>query len=165
VEPARAVEPQRAVAPARAAPLVAGEERPTESASCAPTQLGATWPAIVSLVREGNALLGAVIEDSAPLRVLDGELTVGFPQSSSFNKRKAESAAHREVLSAAIATLTGERLRLAFELCEELNGVGSEPPEGTASGEELLRTIIAEFNAEELPSSWTPGGSETEGGR
>ncbi|MHB1469537.1 MAG: hypothetical protein ACYCX7_10310, partial [Solirubrobacteraceae bacterium] len=132
--------------------------------STAALELGQAWSAIVALVREGNALLGAVIEESVPLGVLDGELTVGFPGSSSFNKRKAESAANKEALGEAIARLTGQRLRLAFELCDDLEGAEADRPADAGGGDDLLRRIIAEFDAEELPAGSPSGGADTQEG-
>ncbi|HEY1689831.1 MAG TPA: DNA polymerase III subunit gamma/tau [Solirubrobacteraceae bacterium] len=123
--------------------------------------LAEMWPAVVDLVRQGNALLGAVIAEARPFALDDGELTVAFPPSSSFNKRKAESASNKESLSAAISTLTGQRLRLAYELREDLAGAA----EGEGGEEDLVRRIIVEFDAEELPEGWAPEHSETQEGQ
>jgi DNA polymerase-3 subunit gamma/tau len=152
-----------ATEPAAAEPARSGPASLNAPAGAPQSELRDDWPAIVALVREGNALLGAVIEESVPLRVTDGELTIGFPQSSSFNKRKAEAAANKEALSAAIATLSGQRLRLAFELREDLESVDGDG-EGEDGGDELLRTIITELNAEELSAGGSPGGAEKQEG-
>lgn len=118
-----------------------------------PEKMRELWPAVVELVRSGHALLGAVIEDASPVAVEDGQLTLAFAPGSSFNKKKAEDAANREAIAEAIASLTGRRLRIHCELREQLEQDAAALSDARGGGEEeLLRRLIAEFDAKELPA-------------
>jgi DNA polymerase III subunit gamma/tau len=124
------------------------------------------WQAVVSHVRSSNALLGAVIEDATPMSLVKGELTLGFPPSSSFKKKKAEDAVNRAAVSEAIAALAGQRLRIRCELREELERDGASAAAGApkqGGEEELLRKLIAEFDAEELHSERASSSAQEQG--
>jgi DNA polymerase-3 subunit gamma/tau len=142
--------------PAAAAPEPAAASEPPAApdpvAASDPEVMRDLWPAIVDLVRSSHALLGAVIEDATPVAMQDGELTLAFAPSSSFKKKKAEDAGNRAAISEAIAALTGQKLRVRCELREELEQEGA----GDGAEEELLRRLIAEFDAEELPAGKAP---------
>jgi hypothetical protein len=84
--------------------------------------------------------------------VHEGELTLAFAPSSSFKKKKAEDSANRAAVSEAIAALTGQRLRVRCELRQELEQDGAESEGDERAEEELMRRLIAEFDAEELPA-------------
>jgi DNA polymerase III subunit gamma/tau len=104
------------------------------------------WPAVVETVRGQNSLLAALLEGANPVDVGAGKLRLAFAESADFSKRKAEEIANREVLSKAVQAVTGRTLGLAFELRSDLAG------QGALSGEELIERVMAEFDAEELPS-------------
>jgi DNA polymerase III subunit gamma/tau len=120
------------------------------------------WPGVVDHVRSTHALLGAVIEDAAPISLEEGELTLAFASSSSFKKKKAEDAANKAAVSEAIAALTGERLRIRCELREapEQDGV-LDPSESETHGESseeeeeerMMRKLIAELDAKDVGSA------------
>jgi DNA polymerase-3 subunit gamma/tau len=139
------VQPER---PAPAATVVAS--------AADPDAMRELWPAVVDLVRSSHALLGAVIEEATPVAVHEGELTLAFAPSSSFKKKKAEDSANRAAVSEAIAALTGQRLRIRCELRQELEQDGVDGGGGERGEEELLRRLIAEFDAEELPAEKAP---------
>lgn len=151
-------------------PAAAGQESPaagngarsaTATASAAdPETMRELWPAVVDLVRSSHALLGAVIEEATPVAIDAGELTLAFAASSSFKKKKAEDAANRAAVSEAIAALTGQRLRIRCELRQESeqDGAGGESDE--RAEEELMRRLIAEFDAEELPAEKAPSAAQ-----
>jgi hypothetical protein len=109
----------------------------------------------VDLVRAKNALLGALIAEAEPIALDGDELTVAFAASAQFLKKKAEDPANRAAVSEALGELTGRRLRLSYELREELEGQARGGP-ARGSGEELVRRLMEEFDAEELPVDWTP---------
>ncbi len=119
------------------------------------------WPAIVDFVRSSHALLGAVIEDATPVALQDGELTLAFAPSSSFKKKKAEDAANRAAVSEAIMALTGQRLRVRCELREESGQDGATSVKEGAE-DEMLRRLIAEFDAEELPAEKASSAAQDE---
>jgi DNA polymerase-3 subunit gamma/tau len=109
------------------------------------------WPAVIDQVRQGSPMLSALFEGARPVAV-DGEegvLRIGFPAGSTFNKRKAEAAEHRERFTEALRETLGERLRPVYVL---LDGEASGDPEQQLDEEELLERIKSEFDAEEVGS-------------
>ena len=112
------------------------------------------WPAVIDQVRQsGSAMLSALFEGARPIAV-DGEdrvLRIGFPAGSTFNKRKAEAAEHRERFTEALRAIIGEQLRPVYVLLDDDSATVSEEMDE----EELLERIKSEFDAEEVPSEGT----------
>jgi DNA polymerase-3 subunit gamma/tau len=98
-------------------------------------------------------MLAAALEDCAPAALSADGLTLAWPESSSFLKRKAEDPANRDLIVRAIRMVTGSSLRLAYELRAE----GEPMPVAAAaavpqlSDEDLVQRFKDEFDAEELP--------------
>lgn len=177
-EPSRAEEPSGGDAPSGAQPSggdappgaqPSGADEPVRPSATAtiavdrPEAMKELWPAVVDLVRSNHALLGAVIEEAMPMEVEGGELTLAFAPSSSFKKKKAEDAANRAAVSEAIASLTGQRLRVRCELREDLESADRRAGErDEAAEDELMRRLIAEFDAEELPAEKAPSTAQDE---
>jgi DNA polymerase-3 subunit gamma/tau len=181
IETPAAAEP---IAPlASAPPLVPAEEPAAPSASepppAAPTaapapaplppagepaldSLSALWPAVVEAVRASNAMLAAAIAEARPVALEGEELTVAFDVSAPFMKKKAEDPANRALVTQALKELTGRRLRLAYELHEQLNG--SPEPGAGHTEEEWVARFIDEFDAQELPGEPAAVGGETPAG-
>jgi DNA polymerase-3 subunit gamma/tau len=109
----------------------------------------AWWPAVVDLVRNDNALLGACIQEARPVEVTGEDLTVAFSATAPFLKKKAENPDNRAAVTAALHDVTGRRWRLSYELQDEL--LAGDGP-GELSEEEWLKRFIDEFDAEELPA-------------
>jgi DNA polymerase-3 subunit gamma/tau len=108
------------------------------------------WPAVIDLVRAENGLLGAVIEDARPVG-LDGEdLTVAFASTAAFLKKKAEEPAKRAIVIEALREITGRRLRLEYELREDLPPAAPGGRPGPTP-EEWVTRFMDEFDAEEVP--------------
>ncbi|HEY8304256.1 MAG TPA: DNA polymerase III subunit gamma/tau [Solirubrobacteraceae bacterium] len=115
--------------------------------------LGDLWPAAHESIRSEHELLGAVFNEAVPIVLTEDELTLAFPTTASFHKRKAEDPASRATLIETLRRLTGRSYRVAFELSEELPsqaGNGGAPP----TEEEIMARLIAELDAEELPEDW-----------
>jgi len=117
------------------------------------------WPAVVKLVSDGHALCGAVIADTLPVAVAEADLTVGFPASAAFLKKKAEDPSNRAIVTEALRELTGVRWRLSYELREDLPTHGDGVPR-TYTEEEWIERFKSELDAEEIPVE-----SESESGR
>ena len=108
------------------------------------------WPAVIDLVRAGNAMLGALIEVAQPVEVAGEELTVAFAATAPFLKKKAEDPANRAAVTAALRDVAGGRWRLSYELRSEL--AAPERPElAVRTEQEWVRRFMEEFDAEELP--------------
>jgi DNA polymerase III subunit gamma/tau len=108
------------------------------------------WPAVIDQVRQsGSAMLSALFEGARPIAVdsEEGVLRIGFPAGSTFNKRKAEAAEHRERFTEALRAILGERLRPVYVLLD-----GDAPASEEMDEEELLERIKSEFDAEEVGS-------------
>jgi DNA polymerase-3 subunit gamma/tau len=118
------------------------------------------WPAVLDQVRQsGSAMLSALFEGARPIAVdnEEGVLRIGFPAGSTFNKRKAEAAEHRERFTEALRTIVGERLRPVYVLLD-----GEPTADGPVDEEELLEKIKSEFDAEEVhPEPEVEARSET----
>jgi hypothetical protein len=93
-----------------------------------------------------------VLAEAAPTTLTDEELTLAFPTTAAFHKRKAEDPANRATLVETLRRLTGRRYSVAFELSDEVSaheGNGAPPSE-----EEIMKRLMAELDAEELPEDW-----------
>jgi DNA polymerase-3 subunit gamma/tau len=138
-----------------AVPAETGPVPPFESASESAGQIDLervqrVWPAVIDQVRQsGSAMLSALFEGARPIAVdsEEGVLRIGFPAGSTFNKRKAEAAEHRERFTEALRAILGERLRPVYVLLD-----GDAPASEEMDEEELLERIKSEFDAEEVGS-------------
>ncbi len=110
------------------------------------------WPAVVELVRGGNAMLGVLLESARPLSVSERELVLSFPPEAAFYKRKAEQDDYRRTTAEAVRNVTGMALTLRYELAEAQPHAGEEPVPETKpmSDEELVQRFMDEFGAEEI---------------
>ena len=115
----------------------------------------ASWPAVIDVVRQGNAMLAALLADARPVSLGDQSLTIAFPIGAAFLKRKAEQDDHRRAAAEAFRAVTGQALRLRYELSEE-DPAQAQPDAPVLSGEELVRRFVEEFDAEELESAPEP---------
>jgi DNA polymerase III subunit gamma/tau len=141
-----------ALAEAPLRPAVATQEvpappSPIESPSLDLDSALTSWPAVVDLVRSDNAMLAGALDAARPVAVGAGELTLAFPSTASFLKRKAEQDDYRRAAAEAVRAVTGTRVALRYELRDITS---DEAPDGELSGEELVRRFIEEFDAEEI---------------
>ena len=144
-------------APAVTATATVDPESPAPAASLelSLARFGESWPAIIEELREGTPMLAAALEDCAPAALTGDGLTLAWPESSSFLKRKAEDPANRDLLVRAIRSVTGSSLRLAYELRSESDPLPALATAAAAtpklSEEDLVQRFMEEFDAEELP--------------
>jgi hypothetical protein len=110
------------------------------------------WPAVLDELRQGSAMLSALYEGARPLG-LDGDgsvVRVGFPESATFNKRKAEAPEQREQFSAALEKIAGRPLRPVYVVIDG----DADPVAGVekvdVDEDALLERLKSEFNAEEV---------------
>jgi DNA polymerase-3 subunit gamma/tau len=97
-------------------------------------------------------MLAGLLEDAQPAELAGDGLTLAWPQSSAFSKRKAEDAANRDLIARAIRSVTGSSLRLAYELRADHELVAPAAAAAPAlSEEDLVKRFMDEFDAEELP--------------
>jgi DNA polymerase III subunit gamma/tau len=152
------------VASIAAAPERDVSERRAEEVAADLAPVLAWWPAVVDLVRNDNAMLGACIEEARPVEVKGEDLVVAFSTTTPFHKKKAESPDNRAAVTAALHDVTGRRWRLSYELHD---GIG--PDEGGESAprseEEWVERFMEEFDAEELSGGDqpSPGGGRDSG--
>jgi DNA polymerase-3 subunit gamma/tau len=116
-------------------------------------EFGGIWPAVVDSVRNDAPMLASLLEEARPSSLADQGLTLTWPESSAFSKRKAEDPANRDLIATAIRAVTGSSLRLAYELRadHEVAAAPAAPVAPTLSEEELVQRFMDEFEAEELP--------------
>jgi hypothetical protein len=118
-------------------------------------QIASLWPAVVEMVRGGNAMLAVLLDGAEPASLTDDELVLVFPAEAEFYKRKAEQDEHRKATAEALRNVTGLSLALRYELAEA--GADSAPdlirePE-PLSADELVARFVEEFGAEEIPDT------------
>jgi hypothetical protein len=129
-----------------------GPPPPAESTPIDLDRVKELWPAVVEHLREsGSDVLSSVFEGARPLGV-DGDksiVTIGFPASATFNKRKAEARTNVEHLAGSLKAIVGYSLRPVYEL---LDTDPEQEAEGGAqvSEEELLELIKTGFDAREV---------------
>jgi DNA polymerase III subunit gamma/tau len=111
---------------------------------------GQLWPAVVDSLKEERPLLAGLLEDARPASLGESGLTLTWPESSSFSKRKAEDPENRELIVGAIRAVTGTSLRLAYELRSDADAPAA-PAAPTISEDDLVKRFMDEFDAEELP--------------
>jgi DNA polymerase-3 subunit gamma/tau len=114
------------------------------------------------MVKGKNELIAAVIAKARPV-ALDGEdLTLAFSATDAFIKKKAEDPAYRQIVGEALRAVTTRRLRLSYELREELGDEqGEDGP--TYSEQDWIRRFMDEFDAEEVPVEWQPDAAASAG--
>jgi len=111
--------------------------------------LDAIWPAVLDTVREQHKLLRAFFSEAAPMSVTEDHITIAFPVSASFNKRKAEEPDNRKILLDALKALTGRRYNVSFELSEDTPVAGGIDQEAL-SEDEIVARLMSELDAEEV---------------
>ena len=132
---------------AQPTPEIVAQEAPVQSLELRTAT--ECWPAVIELVKQGNAMVAALLADARPVAVSERELTVAFPAGAAFLKRKAEQDDYRRTAAEAFRTVTGHTLMLRYELREH-EPADEQPGETVLSGEELVRRFLEEFDAEEI---------------
>ncbi len=137
--------------PAAAPPVAPVEAAPPAPPAPAPLNgnLESIWPAVLETVRDQHKLLRAFFSEATPLSVTEDHITIAFPPSASFNKRKAEEPENRKILLDALKALTGRRYSVSFELSEDAPPQGAVDME-TLSEEEIVARLMSELDAEEV---------------
>jgi hypothetical protein len=107
----------------------------------------AMWPTVVETVGAGNGMLAAALAESRPVAVGGGELVVAFAPDQAFHKRLAEREGNRAEAAEALRTVFGQPVRVAYEVRDDV--VAQAGPR-TLEGDELVRRLQAEFDAEEI---------------
>jgi DNA polymerase-3 subunit gamma/tau len=107
------------------------------------------WDAIVETVRGEHGLLAAHLAHARPVRVADGALVLAFAEAHDFSRRQAEETANRAILAHAVHQVTGQVVKLAYELDDADDAAAAAPAQ--LSGDQLVERVMAEFDAEELP--------------
>ena len=138
--------------------LAASEDSPApgsiaHSADADVDDMRRMWPAVVELVRGGNAMLGVLLEGARPTAVTDRELVLSFPAEAAFYKRKAEQDDYRRATADAVRNVTGVARTLRYELSDatpEATAGDSEAEATPMSDDELVRKFVEEFGAEEI---------------
>jgi DNA polymerase III subunit gamma/tau len=114
-----------------------------------PGDLEALWPAVLDTVRDQHKLLRAFFSEAAPTGITEDHITIAFPVSASFNKRKAEEPDNRKILLDALKALTGRRYSVTFELSEDAPVAGGIDLQAL-SEEEIVARLMSELDAEEV---------------
>jgi DNA polymerase-3 subunit gamma/tau len=96
-------------------------------------------------------MMAAALDEASPAGLSETGLTLAWPEDSAFLKRKAEDPANNDLLVKAIRSVTGNSLRLAYELRAAADIQTASPVAPTLSDDDLVQRFMDEFDAEELP--------------
>jgi DNA polymerase-3 subunit gamma/tau len=141
--PASALSPE----PAAAAAPGAGAGVPAPALD----DLRAVWPAVIETVRSENALCAALLADALPIAVDGAQVTVAFPPTADFLRRKANDDGYRQCVATAVRTVTGSRTQIAYVLAEPpAAGDRDRAAPAAPTEDEWVRRFVAEFDAEEI---------------
>ncbi len=112
---------------------------------------GDMWPAVLESLKGESPMLAALLEGARPTELSGAGLTLAWPESSAFLKRKAEDPANKDLIAQAIRAVTGSSLRLAYELRADEEVAPEAAAAPALSEDDLVRRFMDEFDAEELP--------------
>ena len=152
VAPAPAAAPAAAAPPAPAAPPPAAAPAPQPTAVAVAEPLGELdlamvqelWPAVLQNVAETNQLLAGCLAEARPIVVEGRDVTLAFTPDCGFQKKKAEGAAERQMLTGAFKELTGVAPRLILET-RDAEELGAEPE--VLGEDDFIARLRAEFDA------------------
>jgi len=102
------------------------------------------WPAVLQNLAESNQLLAGCLAEARPMAVSGREITLAFTPNCGFQKKKAEGAAERQLLTAAFQELTGVAPRLLLET-RDAEELGAEPE--VLGEDDFIARLRAEFDA------------------
>ncbi|MBK5231707.1 MAG: DNA polymerase III subunit gamma/tau [Thermoleophilia bacterium] len=111
------------------------------------------WPTVIEALRAGGSgPTASYFEGTRPISAGERKVEIGFPPESSFNRRNAEKPERRQQLAAALLTVTGEELEVAYG---DLDGPASagdsfSGDSDTVGEDEFVEKVKSEFNAEEV---------------
>jgi len=151
------------------APRADGAERPAHAPNAAtalaeaePTldAVRSLWPAVLDALRADKGALAASLSEAQPVEVRGNQMIVAFDEDDSFNRRMADSPAHRAAVEEALRDLAGRQLRVSYEL-RDLGGAAEaeQPP----SEDEIVDRFKHAFDAEEIVPDVAPDQDDQEG--
>jgi hypothetical protein len=149
----RADRAERPAHAAQAATAVA-EAEPTLDA------VRSLWPAVLDALRADKGALAASLSEAQPVEVRGNQMIVAFDEDDSFNRRMADSPAHRAAVEEALRDLAGHQLRISYEL-RDLGGATEE--EQPPSEDEIVDRFKHAFDAEEIVPDVAPDQDDEEG--
>jgi len=117
------------------------------------------WPAVLEALRADKGALAASLSEAQPVEVRGNQMIVAFAEDDTFNRRMADSPAHRAAVEEALRDLGGRQLRVSYEL-RDLGDAGHEPP---PSEDEIVNRFKHAFDAEEIVPEDEPEPDKQEG--
>jgi DNA polymerase-3 subunit gamma/tau len=102
------------------------------------------WPAVLDGVGERHGMLRACLAAAQPVEVAGREVTLAFRPDQGFQKRKADDAASRAIISDALRALTGVEARITM-VTGEADELDGEPE--VLGENDLLDRLRTEFDA------------------
>jgi DNA polymerase-3 subunit gamma/tau len=128
--------------------------------------LRAVWPAVIEKVMAENALCAALLADATPIDVDGAVVTIAFPPTADFLRRKADDDGYRRCVAEAMRSVTGAKAQIAYVLADlpalDEHEISTPAP---PTEDEWVRRFVAEFDAEEIlpdPDDPAPPSTESE---
>jgi DNA polymerase-3 subunit gamma/tau len=169
-QPAPAAEQPAPVAPSPSPPSPAPEPaapaEQTDGAAVALAEAEPTidvvrslWPAVLEALRADKGALAASLSEAQPVEVRGNQMIVAFGEDDTFNRRVADSPAHRAAVEDALRDLGGRQLRVSYEL-RDLGDADDTPP---PTEDEIVNRFKHAFDAEEIVPEDEPESDDQEG--
>ncbi|HUR86852.1 MAG TPA: DNA polymerase III subunit gamma/tau [Solirubrobacteraceae bacterium] len=109
------------------------------------------WPAVIeALLASGNRICAAALSEAQPIAVEDGQVTVAFPATADYQRRRADDEEYRACVAAALREVTGAKARIEYVLADVASPGRPEHETPPLSEDELVRRFVSEFDAEEI---------------
>jgi DNA polymerase-3 subunit gamma/tau len=103
------------------------------------------WPAVLQNLSENKQqLLAGCLAEARPIVVSGRDITLAFTPDCGFQKKKAEGASERQLLTSAFRELTGVAPRLVMET-RDAEELGAEPE--VLGEDDFIARLRAEFDA------------------
>ncbi len=109
------------------------------------------WPAVIeALLASGNRICAAALSEAEPVAVEDGRVTVAFPATADYQRKRADDEDYRACVAAALREVTGAQPRIEYVLADVARPGTAEHEAPPLSEDELVRRFVSEFDAEEI---------------
>ncbi|RJQ45829.1 MAG: DNA polymerase III subunit gamma/tau [Gaiellales bacterium] len=107
------------------------------------------WSIVLTQVKKRKIPLYSLLQDSRPLTLESGVLTIGFPPESDFNRNQVDKPEHRRIIAEVLKEMTGADLQITCAIKEGM-ARRDEPRKKAPPQEDSITMIIKELGAEEI---------------
>ena len=134
-------------------------ERPTPEAAGSGPELtferaSELWPQVVESLTVESPVLSAILTQAAPVGCEGRTVTIAFPTTADFHRRKAQDHGYRVCVMDAFFDLSESRVEVEYILSDDVE-VAGPAAEKTLEPDEVVDILAAEFGGIEIDASAT----------